>query len=829
MSRPNPLSRSDAAAPRSLLVGVACISSAIFIFELALTRIFSVTMFYHFAFLAISVALFGLSASGVYIHLTPGRHAPERLFAWLGRYALLFSAVTVGATVALLHLSIGEKPSIENGLILLVVYVVAAAPFFAGGACIALAVSRLHRDINRIYAADLAGGAAGCLVLISALDRFGGPGALLVAALLGAIASAMFSRAGGQKLTASLVAVGLLTALLGVQAVHPLLDISQAKGGKANPASFSRWNSFSRVAVYERSSPDWGMSETYRGPHPPSLFMDIDYSASTPILLVHDVAEVAFLKYELTGLAYHALKPGADVLIIGPGGGRDLWTALLFGARTVDAVELNGIIAQDVMSERLREASGDIYHRPGVSVVVDDGRSFIRRSQKRYDLIQATLVDTWAATAAGAFALSENNLYTVDAFVDYFQHLGPNGMLTMSRWDDPNGLRLFSLARAAAERLGWGSIGDRVFVARHRPPASMRDGQALCTYVFKASPFTAEELSRLKSETARLEFDQVYPLPLAPIEARDRDYDQLANRRDAEEFYRQYPVDISPTTDDRPFFFQIIRGRDLPRALLKQGMLAGANVLSGLLVISVVLVTLFILLPLFLARRSATHASAIVSVRSPTACLPLAAGAVGGPPVPWGYFACLGMGFMMVEMGQMQRFVLFLGHPVYALTVILFTLLLGGGIGSALGRRFGDPRRALTCAIPLVIFLGILYALLLPALFNQWIGLERPVRMVISSALLLPLGIVLGVPLPAGISLLAERRPEQLAWAWAVNGATSVLGATVAVLVAILYGFTAVAFTGAAVYALALVLGLRLSRVSRAVSQARAAAEPIAA
>src|SRR4029077_18196981 len=244
-------------------------------------------------------------------------------------------------------------------------------------------------------------------------------------------------------------------------------DVVDTKGHQGDRVLFSKWNSFSRVGVYERSHGDWSLSSAYTGALPDTRFMDIDSAASTPILhAAPDLSNVQYLRYELTALAYQ-LKSGApfNALVIGPGGGRDLVSALVFGATRVDGVEINPIIANDVMRDRFSDFSGGIYTNPRVRIVIDDGRSFVRRTPDRYDVIQASLVDTWAATAAGAYTLTENTLYTVEAFSDYLDHLTDDGVLTITRWMF-DGLRLVSLAQEACARRGC-DAASRVAIVRH--------------------------------------------------------------------------------------------------------------------------------------------------------------------------------------------------------------------------------------------------------------------------------------------------------------------------------------------------------------------------
>jgi hypothetical protein len=767
--------------------------------ELALTRIFSVTMYYHFAFLAISIALFGLGASGVYVYLARrpfGRREPAGLLAW---HALAYALVTTLSLAVLVRLRVGLNYSLENLLLMLAIYALAAMPFFAGGAVVSLAVSRLAGRINLVYAADLLGASGGCLLLLPLLDRVGAPGVVASTAALGAVAACAFAPPASRARLFPLAAL----LVVGPWAAHAAgvvsFDVKDTKGHAGDTVLFSKWNSFSRVAVYDRRHGDWSLSATYAGPMPDSRFMDIDSAASTPIIHFRgDLPSVAYLRSELTALGYHLSEPGFTALVIGPGGGRDLLSALVFGARRVDGVEINPIIANEVMRGRFLDYSGRLYTRPDVRIFVEDGRSFVRRSPERYDVIQASLVDTWAATAAGAYTLTENSLYTVEAFDDYLDHLSDHGFLTITRWA-LDGVRLVSVAQEACARRGSG-VADRVAVVQH---------EKVATFILKKSPFTSAEIQHLQQVCDDLRFTILYapgvtpPDRLAPTgsghweAAADapNDYARLVLATNRQAFYAGYPLDITPTTDDRPFFFHTTKVKDQLGVAFGRTMLFG-NGLSALMTlmgISAALVLLFILGPMAVGGRSLLETG-----------------------WPWwlAYFGMLGAGFMLVEVALLQRFVLLLGHPVYSLAVTLFSLLLGTGAGSFLSRRIADAhvRSRLVAALFGVTLLSLVAIVALPSIIRATIGATLAARIALAVALLFPAGLLMGLPLPAGVRLLARRQTELLPWAWAMNGALSVLGATLAVFIAMNWGFSMTLLTGGLVYAGAAGLAVTASR-----------------
>jgi spermidine synthase len=795
------------------LLAVALIAATLLMTELALTRIFSVVMYYHFAFLAISIALFGLSASGVYAYVR--RHSLDRRStdSLLASQSIVYAISTLVALFALVRLRVGLNYSPQNLALMLAIYALAAVPFFTGGLVITLAISRLSSQINAVYAADLAGAALGALLLIPLLDGLGAPGVILAAVGLAALAAVLFAPAVNRGRMAAVAAAVTLVPLAGQITQLASFDVTDTKGHEGDRVLFSRWNSFSRIGVYEREHGDWSLSPTYQGALPTTRFMDIDSAASTPIVRVRpDLADAEYLRYELTAFAYGLKErtqgPGFRALVIGPGGGRDLLSALIFGAGRVDGVEINPIIADEVMRGRFAEFSGGIYTHPKVQIFVEDGRSFVRRTPARYDVIQASLVDTWAATAAGAYTLTENTLYTVEAFDDYLDHLTDDGVLTITRWVF-DGLRLVSLARAALEARGW-DAASRLAIVQH---------DRVATFLLKRSPFTTAEVDALQQAAGRLRFRVLYvpepgrvasdarlpPGPGAqdaadPLDPSEQstgpgdeqeplpggmdvaDYARLIRAKDANRFYREYPQDVRPTTDDRPFFFHTTKLEHQFATAFGRSMLFGngLSALMTLMAISAGLVTLFVIAPLVVA---------------------------GGRPgrgwMPWlAYFGSLGAGFMLLEVAILQRFVLLLGHPVYSLTVTLFSLLLGTAIGAAWSRRMTGPavKRAAIAAVAAIALAGVSLAFGLAPIIDWGIPLTRSGRIAMAVGLLVPLGVLLGVPMPSGLRLLREQRASLVTWAWGINGALSVVGATLAIFVAMNWGFSAALELSAAIY-----------------------------
>jgi predicted membrane-bound spermidine synthase len=761
---------------------VALVSLATLVLELTLTRLFSATMFYHFAFLAISLALFGSGASGVALYVARPRLDEARTAHLLAVFSALFAAATIVALVVILsHPLSPAAPSLRTLGSLAWIYGAAALPFFFSGCVITLAITAWAREISRLYLFDLAGAAAGCLVLVPTLGLLGAIDTVLSVAVLALLGGLLLSR---KRWLLPLVAVAI--ALVPSNRATGMLALSESKGVSEQGILFSRWNSFSRVTVVQPEDPDRQL-----------IFIDSD--AATVIYRDgSDLARHLELRDRVEGLAYQ-LGGRGKVLIIGPGGGVDVIIALLNGAREVTAVELNPLVARDVMSsEPFLGFSGRLYQQPGVRLVVDDGRSFLRRSREPHDLIVATMVDTWAATAAGAFALSENNLYTVEAFSDYLERLSPDGILSMTRWHQtpPDQLlRLVSLGREVLEARG-ADAPERHFIIVRGPAEGMPLTTA--TVLLKKSPFSPAEVERAEAFARRLGLELLYTPRTRP----PNDLTRLITAADPAALWRAFPSNIAPPRDNSPFFFQSVR---LEKLLSRRWAFGewrrtnlGTVVLFGLVAITSLVVVAFILGPLLVVRRR------------------LRATPRQGRLAFLLYFATLGAGFIVVEVVLLQKCVLFLGHPAYALTVVLFALLLFSGLGSLLSGRIPDG--SLSRALPKVILLAVALiacsVIVLSPLFYGLVHLDARWRVLVTVLALAPLGLALGMPMPTGIRILAQRAPELIPWAWGVNGAASVLGSVGAIALAMVWGFDQALLVAAGLYLAGLGFVTRAVRAS---------------
>ncbi len=757
-----------------LYLGLAFTTLATLVLELSLTRIFSVVFYYHFAFLAISIALFGLGAGGVFSYVVATR--PGNLYSKLGVLALVNAVVVVLALRLVLW-----APADLGYFALAGVYFIVACPFFLAGAVISLVISEAIERIHRAYFFDLAGAAAGCLVLIPFLNTFGGPNTLIAAGVFYAIAAAIwFHQAGGQRRRAMAVAVSLLMVMFMIaNGRWHFLDISTAKGQKLPPEQFTAWNSFSRVGV----SSDRGY-----------LSVVIDADAATAIAPQDwdhlSANERKTLSHEGPGFPYF-LRPGAKTLVIGAGGGYDVGRALSSGSRDITAVEINPIIATNIMRQKFAQQSHRLYFRPEVRVFVEDGRSFVRRSGEKYQVIQATLVDTWASTAAGAFALSENNLYTTDAFYDYLSHLTDDGVIAFTRWgfDPPReSLRLLSLAMDGLARLGEKEPALHVMVVRD-DASKLRGWGAQDSVLISRRPFTQEDVANARQWLIDSKLQGIY----LPGDPPTTPFAQLLASPNPPAFWAIYPFDVSPVNDDRPFFFYTVQPRDLI------GFLTNSNKESADYKINRALPTLGALMLVSLAAT-------LVILFLPRLILGTRLPKQKGVFAFLLYFLCLGAGYILIQVALIQKFVLLLGHPTYALTVIVFSMLVASGIGSYCSKRLAATDQSLITILAGVAVAVTMLAFAAPSIVAGAAAWPLGSKMILTALLIAPAAFLMGIPFPSGLRRLEQLHPLSLRWAWSLNAAASVLGSSGAIVLAIYVGLRATLLFGGVLYLLALLV-----------------------
>ena len=806
---------------RFTYAGLLLVTLATLMFEILLTRIFSVTMWYHFAFMAISIAMFGMTVGAIWVFLRPNQFDAEHVPQRLAQHALLFAGSLVICFMVYLRVPFIGDTSAKGIFFLAVSYVLIAVPFVFSGVTVTLALTKFPGHVDKLYAADLVGAGIGCVALIYTLEITDAATAMFVVGTFAALGASCFAVGAAEaklKQRALIATAVLAVASIGLtvfaEGRRPLIDITDT-AKLTNDAYVSvRWNSHSRVTV--TGNPDelsnaggWGLSEASGATNAKvrQLGMTIDTWAGTVITNFDGNTEpLSYMKDDVTNLA-HYLRRDADVFVVGVGGGRDVLSALVFDQHSVTGVEINRNVLRSVTQD-FADFSGHLERHPKVKLRIDEARSYITRSRDRYDIVQLSLIDTWAATAAGAFVLTENSLYTVDAWTTFLNRLKPRGVLTVSRWYYParpgEALRIASLAREALVRIGVAEPRRHVILVK-APKASGLSGalgNGVATILVSRDPFSDVDLTVLKHQLKRLGFDML----VSPEFTADPAFATILDPAAARAFYEAYPLDVSAPTDDKPFFFQMLRPFDFRQSLAinwfdpNKANLESIRLLAALLGIVGFLTVLCIFVPLALTTKKAVLKGALPHLV---------------------FFFAIGLGFMFIEISQMQRLMIFLGHPTYALSVVLFTLLLGGGLGSfSSGRLIKQggrlrPVPALGLLILVLIVSGAVTAPLTAALASA----PNAVRIAAAAGILLLIGWFLGFAFPLGIRQASEHGAELTPWLWGINGAASVLCSVLAIVVALSAGIAASFWLGVGCYVVALVAYAAAARRSASQSQ----------
>lgn len=778
--------------PRRQFATVFLLSLGVLMFQIALGRIFSFTIWYHFAYISVSLALLGFGASGSMLAAFPalaGRSLERTLALCCAGSAVasLFVLVVVGG-VPLSPFEVLKSPTEFATLVLY--FSAVCLPFFFAGLAITIALRAAGREVHRLYAWDLAGAGAGCALVVVCIDWLQTPRVLLLVAVIFAAAGIIAAgRAARGVRNVNLVVAVVVLALLGpLPAKLPFIpsrdkDIYVAL--KLGLASYSRWSAIFRTDVIGIGDGDnrtggyrdAGTSATYHGAVPHFRLIVHDGGAAA---IMYDASQ-GFGDFEM--FRHHVLttpyvvRTHPDVLVIGVGGGADVVNALVNGASHVTGAELDPLTVE-LITKTHRDYTGGIFDRPDVTIRTDEGRHFARTTDRRFDLIQITGVDTLAALSSGAYILSENYLYTVQAYRDYFRALRDDGILGIGTMDfhpstgsPRHALRFVGLAYEALRARGIERPHEHVMVIGTPSKVSMLE------IVTKLQPFSAEDVAAMERFVDENGFEAWY-IPGRPSRQNPEFRTLLeGDARAHTDFFEQTFLDLRPTTDDRPFFFSYYKWRHVfdHRKDIDRGhtLATGQLVLLLILGLSIVFSIAAIGLPLLRVRSAA-------------------------PPLPGrfgflGYFAALGAGFIFAEISFVQMFIHLLGYPTYSLTVMLFSFLTAAGAGALLsGRLADDPRRVLPrlAAVLTVLVLG--YGVALPRIFELVMTQSLAVRIAVTVVLCAPLGAVLGTFFPYGIRLISALDRDFVAWAWAINGCVTVVGSVASIILAMTFGFSTV-------------------------------------
>ncbi len=790
---------------------IALLSACALGFEILLMRLFSIIQWHHFAYMIISLALLGYGASGTFLSLASKRLLAHFPLAYVAN-VLLFGLSALACYLAAQQIPFNAQEVLWDARqpwYLLSLYLLLSLPFFFAATAIGLALLRFRQDMSRLYAADLLGAGLGSIGIVLLLFIAFPDLALRLLAAGGILAAALASRELRLPLKLSLLLAGtallplLLPASWTTAKLSPYKELSQVLQISGARIIDEHTSPLGLLSVVEspliplRHAPGLSLLAT-SGP-PEQLGVFTDGGAMTVINRNQgDPARFAYLDQLSSALPYH-LRQAQRVLVLGAGGGSEVLQALYHDVAHIDAVELNPQMV-NLLRKDYAAFSGRLYDEKAVEVHINEARGFVAGSAHRYDLIQLAALDSFSAAAGGLYALNESYLYTVEALQTYLDHLADDGLLAITRWvklPPRDALKLFATAVEALRRSGHPRPEQRLVLIRSWQTS---------TLLVKNGAFSPAEIQALQDFCEQRAFDPAY-YPGMPAAQANR-HNQLPQPYfyqaaqallgdEARAFLADYKFNLTPATDDRPYFYNFFKWDTVGEILDLRGQ-GGMPLLEwGYLVLVVTLFQalllslLLILLPLLLRGRWPTRRQSCAAKQ-----------AIGHWRA-FGYFLALGLAFLFLEIAFIQKFILFLHHPLYAIAVVLAAFLVFAGLGSRYSQRYADSGKqgkGIRLAVSGLIVLGLVYLMLLGPLFSLLLALPTLAKVAITITLIAPLAFCMGMPFPLGLSLLDSKAPRLLPWAWGVNGCASVLSAVLATLLAIHFGFSTVVLLALALY-----------------------------
>lgn len=792
----------DGVKPR-FLAGILFISSATLCLEISLTRYFSISQQYHFAFWVVSIAFLGYGASGSFLSLFKSLRSAD----W--NKFLPLSALLYALSILLSFLLCNNIPfdfislSWDKSQIyyLVLYYILLSIPFFFAGLTISFAITAFPAFVNKIYFSDLLGAGIGTLLSVFIFLPKGDKGVILIISLLTLGASYLFS---GRSFLFKSLLLFLMAVLVGLFLYAPSWLSFRISAFKAFPVAlkfpkakhhFTRWNAISRVDVLESPAVRYapGLSLLYEDPLPSQLGLSIDGGQLTAITQLKRIEEpgLKFLSFLPSSLAYSFVQ-NPYTLIIEPKGGVDVLAALANRASKIKVIEDNPLIGK-ILRQELASFSGYLYEREEIQLITAYSRPALQREKGPFDLIVFSLSDVFGAFGTGLYGFGENYLYTVNSFLQILKRLSPQGVVSMS-------LYLLPPARQEARALAtWIEALEK----SGRDPAShivILRSWGTISYFIKKSSFNKKDIQKLKEFASQCLFDLVY-YPGIKIEEVNLHnefdkpvyYELALNLLDPSrriKLYKNYLFDIRPTTDDRPFFFNFFKLTKLKATYNALGQkwlpfLQGHFLLFFLFLQSIVVAFVFILLPLLVFRKEKRRHRGTVSK-------------------VFLYFSLIGMAFIFVEITFIQKFILFLGHPLFSISLIIFSLLFSSGLGSFFSKKILGQKLKKNLIGILFLCGGLIlfYLLVLPLFYRNFIGHPLPFKIILTFLFIFPLGFFMGFPFPSGIRLLDSKEKSIIPWAWATNAFSSVVHSISALMVAFYAGYNSVLFLAAVGYLL---------------------------
>jgi predicted membrane-bound spermidine synthase len=793
----HPPDQDDCPSLRQLAAGIFLLSYGVLSIEIAFTRIFSMAISYHFAYVTIATALLGFGSAGSLLAVFRPASSIRRRLVVSGALAGL-AAIAALAFSSVVRLDPAVFGNDAAAIVTLTLYgAVITVPFFFAGAGVVTVLSAMHSRVGILYGLDLAGAALGCALSVPVIWAVGTPAAVVLGAAAMAASGLPYVRGRRQLALVSLASAavaltgGALVDRYGPFPPSPEKFLAQFLASPGSHHLFERWTPINRVDAvgWDRTETSWagsyalsgaGKGSTARAPE----FRMVGYDGgSFAVMYQWDGKDESLdmFRHHLMAAPYRIMK-SPETLVIGLGGGADALAGIANGAGPMTGLELNPVTIE-LGRDRFRDFNGDLFRSPRLTVVNAEARHWIEANRERkFDLIELNSIDTLSALSSGAYVLAESYLYTTDAFTRYLEQLKPGGTFALFSFDN------FGVAAPTYIILRFATTIERALAATGaKDPKSQMVILAsagttpLVTTLVKREPFTATELSALESFAAAEGFSFWHepgarePHKVSEFLALDAEGQQS--------FIANHYLRLDPVADSSPFFFNFYtwKGLVFPRADdARTTPATGQRILLVMLVESIVVSLAMIVWPLTRLRGSR-------AVRKPFGLIL--------------YFSALGLGFMLLEITLLQRFVLFLGYPTYSLSVVMCSLLVSAGAGSMLSERLPLPARtAILVQVSLLVVLVGLFDQVASSLISANLSASLATRIAISVALLAPLGLVLGTFFPTGIRIVAAIDERLIPWAWAVNGCTTVIGTVVAIVLAMTYGFPFVAAWATLVY-----------------------------
>ena len=791
-------------------IAIFFISAAALGLELVLVRALSIGHWHHLSFLVISTALLGFGAGGTLVTIGS---------KWLTRYyreGLWCFALLLALAVPAVFLLCQKVPLDELQLIwdyrqtlyLFAYYLLFFIPFFCAGSCIALAFTICAEKAHRLYFYNMTGSGLGAAAVVALMYIYS-PQQLLLAISYAAFFAALLM---SLRLSWRWAVATILSGAICILAFGPFgpfeleIEISENKSllyYNALPEAETVATLYSPLGRLDcikaptiRYFP--GLSIAYQGQLPKQMLIISDADSTSAINHFERLSDLDCYNHTTSALAYH-LQSEPNVCIIGAGGGSDIAQALVLNARKVTAVEMNSQVI-DLVRDKFDEFASGLYRQANVEVIIAEGRSFLQTTYQLFDIINISLLDSFTASAAGVYALNESHLYTIEAIEQALRRLHPRGLLSITRIlkkPPRDNLKMFATVTEALRNRGVTEPAKHIIMIR---------SWATATIVVSPQPFSDLQIANARKFAQERSFDVVHLPGIEPEEVNqfhileEPIYYESAQRilsADYEAFYRNYVYNIRPATDDRPYFFDFFKWKSLPvmiRTMPRQWLPFsewGYLVLTATLLQAICASALFILLPLLIAKP-------IKTVRSRK--LPVLI-----------YFLLLGLAYMFLEMGFIQKMTLLIGHPVFGVAVTLLGFLVFSGCGSLLSERlFRFPVRRIRIAVLAIIIIGAVEIILLKFSFNWLVGFSRPVRILLGLAITAPLAFFMGMPFPSGLKEVHKHSQMLVPWAWGVNGFASVIGAVLGTFLAISVGFTVLTLIALACYFLAAIVSKKI-------------------